>query len=138
MPRKLDPYVKSITGKKYCRGCENWKDKDEFYRNRKHKDGLSDRCKTCDNARVNAFYETHSDKFNKKRREAYQQKKGKEQPKPTPIRPLEGPRCRCCGKVLYHYEVERGECFCHTRKRLIDWHNQPVKYTQPQHAAEGD
>ena len=32
---------------KQCTKCKRWKDKNEFYRNRRSKDGLKSQCKTC-------------------------------------------------------------------------------------------
>ena len=44
-------------------------------------------------------------------------------------RPTCGPRCKTCGKVLYHYDKKRGECFTHAQERHIEFWNQPVKAT---------
>lgn len=42
---------------KKCIDCREYKPKDDFYRCRRHKDGLTSLCKTCDNARRKRHYE---------------------------------------------------------------------------------
>ena len=51
-----------------------------------------------------------------------------------PHRPTCGPRCKTCGKVLYHYDKKRGECFVHAQERHIEFWNQPVRATAAQAA----
>ena len=38
-------------GKKQCNCCKQWKNLDDFYRNKNHKDGRSSTCKSCQEAR---------------------------------------------------------------------------------------
>ena len=38
---------------KRCRKCGKWKAESEFYKKRKHKDGLANRCKECANKATN-------------------------------------------------------------------------------------
>ncbi|MCP4258685.1 MAG: hypothetical protein GY774_14470 [Planctomycetes bacterium] len=44
--------VKGIRQKK-CRGCMKWKTESEFYKRKRHKDGLAGWCKECSNKATN-------------------------------------------------------------------------------------
>jgi hypothetical protein len=75
---------------KVCTKCGEEKNKDLFCKHRGHSDGLSSNCKTCDNARSNAYYASdkaaaairnkkynieHKDEISKNRKQYYQANK---------------------------------------------------------------
>ena len=47
--RRYEEYHRVVNGvkQKKCTKCKRWKPEDEFYKNRKPKDGLAWRCKKC-------------------------------------------------------------------------------------------
>jgi hypothetical protein len=133
--------------KRPCKSCGGKfpPTKDYFYGNKSRSDGLSIRCKPCDDERVNVWRKSHLAQLAETARVYYYEKrKGvkvpEEQPeqpdlfdqlKPKPApRPATGPRCKTCGLVLYHYDIKRGECFTHAQERHIQLWNQPVRMTQ--------
>jgi len=62
---------------KVCTKCKTAKERDEFHKHVRQKDGLQPDCKSCRNAYRRAFYEKHTDRENawsKSWREAYPDK----------------------------------------------------------------
>ena len=53
---KRDVRARSIDGKKICYDCSSWKGEDEFNPSKSTEDGLSPRCRSCQNRRRLARY----------------------------------------------------------------------------------
>lgn len=72
-PRKEPPPIDPVS--KYCRKCNTTKLREEFYPNRKARDGLMTHCKECHKARTRAFYREpiHREKHNAAHRSRYAQ-----------------------------------------------------------------
>ena len=49
-------------------------------------------------------------------------------PAPAP----DGPKCKTCGKVLHHYDYQRGECFRHPVERVREARS-AVRLTETKH-----
>lgn len=63
---------------KKCSSCEEEKPENDFWRNKAHKDGLQNTCKSCNNKMRSKYNLKNKNLVNKRRRENYKKSKDKQ------------------------------------------------------------
>jgi hypothetical protein len=124
---------------KYCPDCQDYLPVEMFGKCASRYDGLTSYCREHQLERDRSRRQgKNREKHNAYMREYARSRAAKKKQQSdlfSAYRPATGPRCKTCGKVLYEYDIKRGECFTHVQARHIEFWNQPVRAT---HSAASD